>query len=507
MKTLRLVLTDQLSRTLSALQDIDIKQDLILMLELAEDCTQVKHHKKKLVYLLSAMRHFAQELLQRGYNLIYIPLTDSKNTGTLISEITRVVALHQPDKIIVTWPAEYRIFQQLEVLKQNLKIPVEIREDDRFLATRAEFSAWAEGRKELRMEYFYRVMRIKHNILMQKGRPEGGKWNYDSENRQIPKNNLLIPKSYHTEPDTITLEVMNLVTENFSEHFGDILPWHFAVTRAQALDALAQFIDERLEFFGDYQDAMIENEPWMFHSHLSIYINNGLLEPLECIQRAQTAYYERKVPLNAAEGFIRQILGWREYVRGIYWLKMPSYKNLNYLSAIRSLPDFFWSGDTKMNCVAQCVKETRENAYAHHIQRLMVLGNFLLLAGINPAQVNEWYLLVYADAFEWVELPNVTGMILYADGGVLASKPYAASGAYIDKMSNYCKNCQYNVKQKNGPTACPFNYLYWNFLLEHRDQLRGNHRLAMIYSVIDKMSPTKIQDIRNDATEFLSELT
>jgi len=278
------------------------------------------------------------------------------------------------------------------------------------------------------------------------------------------------------------------------------------VTRADALRALDHFIEHRLSQFGDYQDAMIQGEPWMFHSHISFYLNCGLLLPLECARAAERAFHAGDAPLNAVEGFIRQIIGWREYVRGIYWLKMPEYAQENFLDAVRPLPAFFWTAQTKMNCLRQCVLETKQNAYAHHIQRLMVLGNFALLAGLHPDEVNKWYLLVYADAYEWVELPNVSGMILFADGGYLASKPYAASGAYINKMSNYCKNCSYSVSKKNGPDACPFNYLYWNFYLDNQSKLKGNPRLNHPYATLAKMDDMKRDAIRDDARRFLEDL-
>ena len=267
---------------------------------------------------------------------------------------------------------------------------------------------------------------------------------------------------------------------------------------------MRKFIDERLANFGDYQDAMVQNKPWMYHSHLSFYINCGLLDPLECCQKAVSAYRVGTAPLNAVEGFIRQIIGWREYVRGIYWLKIPGYAKENYLQAKRSLPAFFWNTHTNMNCIRQCITETKQNAYAHHIQRLMVLGNFCLLTGINPRFVNEWYLTFYADAYEWVELPNVTGMTLYADGGYLASKPYIAGGAYINRMSNYCKRCTYKVSKKNGPDACPFNYLYWNFVIEHEDKLSGNQRMSHSYRTLAKMDDEKLKSIRSNAARFLN---
>ena len=299
---------------------------------------------------------------------------------------------------------------------------------------------------------------------------------------------------------------MSLVAGHFPDHFGDLEPFYFAVTRQQALQTLNLFIEERLPNFGDYQDAMIEGEPWMYHSHISFYLNCGLLLPLECVKAAEKVYQQGKAPLNAVEGFIRQIIGWREYVRGIYWLEMPEYAQKNFFDAKHNLPDFYWTADTKMNCLHQCVLETQKNAYAHHIQRLMVLGNFSLIAGIDPVQVNEWFLSVYADAYEWVELPNVSGMTLFADGGYLASKPYAAGGSYINKMSDYCKNCNYKVTKKNGEDACPFNYLYWDFLIRNRDKLESNHRIGMMYKMYDRMGDDKKQAISDDSKNFLKSI-
>ena len=326
------------------------------------------------------------------------------------------------------------------------------------------------------------------------------------KNRKPPKEGLDIPKPYSKDIDDITRDVMTLIAERFSNHFGDIEPFYYAVTRNQALQALNLFIKQRLGYFGDYQDAMIEGEPWMYHSQISFYLNCGLLLPLECVEAAEDAYYQGQAPLNAVEGFIRQIVGWREYIRGVYWLKMPDYASQNFLKAKRDLPDFYWTADTKMNCLAQCVSETKQNAYAHHIQRLMVLGNFALLAGIDPKQVNEWFLIVYADAYEWVELPNVSGMILFADGGYLASKPYAAGGSYINKMSNYCKNCDYKVTKKNGLDACPFNYLYWDFLARNRNKLQFNHRIAMMYKTYDRMNEERKETIAHESRQFLDNL-
>lgn len=504
MKALRLILGDQLNQAISSLRDTDKNQDIIFMCEVWEEATYVNHHKKKIAFIFSAMRHFAQELRNDGFHVVYTKLDDPDNLGSFKDELKRIVDQYKPEQIVVTEASEYRVLEDMK--SWDFDIPLDIRIDDRFLCTHTEFSDWATGRKQLRMEYFYREMRKKHNILMHDGKPEGGQWNYDSENRKPPKEGLNIPQTYHSNPDDITKDVMHLVTEKFPDHFGDLDPFHFAVTRSQALQALNQFITERLCNFGDYQDAMIQDEPCMYHSHLSFYINCGLLLPLECVQAAEDAYKQGHAPLNAVEGFIRQIIGWREYVRGIYWLKMPEYETDNFLEANRQLPPLFWGAETQMNCMRQCVKETKENAYAHHIQRLMVIGNFSLIAGLDPAEVNEWYMIVYADAYQWVELPNVTGMILFADGGFLGSKPYAASGAYINKMSDYCKKCRYKATKKNGPDACPFNYLYWDFLMRNQEKLRGNHRLGMIYKTMERMDDDKINAIKSDSQSFFKRM-
>ncbi|OSQ34770.1 cryptochrome/photolyase family protein [Thalassospira sp. MCCC 1A01428] len=507
MGRLRVILGDQLSQSISCLTGCDKTRDTILMCEVWDEATYVAHHKKKIAFLFSAMRHFARDLRKTGYNIDYIQLDDAENSGSFRGEVNRAIARHAPEQIIVTHPGEYRVLQDMKTWQKAFALPVEIRDDDRFLCGLDEFRDWAKDRTQLRMEFFYREMRKKHGILLENGKPVGGQWNFDTQNRKPPKNDMDIPAPYQSRPDDITNDVLDLVAARFGSHFGDLQPFHFAVTRQQALNALDQFINQRLAQFGDYQDAMVQNQPWMFHAHLAFYLNCGLLLPLECIKAAENAYYRGDVPLNAAEGFIRQILGWREFVRGIYWLRMPGYGDENYFEATAALPEFYWTAQTKMNCLRQCVLETRKNAYAHHIQRLMVLGNFALLAGISPRDVNEWFLIVYADAFEWVEMPNVSGMILFADGGYLASKPYAAGGGYISKMSNYCDNCSYKVSKKNGPDACPFNYLYWDFLARNRTKLADNHRVGMMYKTYDRMGDDKKQAIADDANRFLKSLS
>lgn len=507
MTALRLVLGDQLSHGLAALADIDASKDIVLMAEVHEEVTYVKHHKRKVALLFSAMRHFAGELREAGITVDYIRLGDTSSSGTSLGgELARAVARHKPDRLVVTEPGEFRLLRAMRDWQAEFEIDVEIRPDTRFLCPHEMFADWAEGRKVLRMDFFYREMRRHHEVLMKDGKPIGGKWNYDAENRASPDLSLTVPKPKIFPPDEITTEVLELVAEHCSDHFGDLDDFGFAVTRDQALAVLDHFIAERLPLFGTYQDAMIEGEPWMYHSHIGCYMNCGLLQPSEVIRAGEAAYHAGEAPLNAVEGFIRQILGWREFVRGIYWLKMPEYASLNFLQAKRSLPDFYWTGATEMNCIAQSVDATRRYAYAHHIQRLMVLGNFALLAGIDPRLVNEWFLVVYADAYEWVELPNVSGMVLFADGGYLASKPYAAGGAYINRMSNYCGNCRFKVAKKTGDEACPFNYLYWDFMIRNRDHLGGNARLGMMYKSLDRMAPERVVEIQSDATRFLTSL-
>lgn len=507
MTTLRLILGDQLDHEMASLRDVDAKQDVVMLCEVAAETGYVKHHKKKIAFLFSAMRHFAAELAARGLNVRYTRLDDAGNAGSFTGEAARAVKETGATRIVTVFPGEYRVLEEMKGWAAALGVPVDIREDDRFLTTPAAFAAWAHGRKNLRMEFFYREMRRQYDVLMDGDEPEGGQWNYDADNRKFPPGGgLLIPRPSWTEPDEMTREVMDLVAARFDDHFGDLEPFYFAVTRTQALEVLDKFIAERLPLFGDYQDAMVQGQPWMYHSHISFYLNCGLLRPLEVVKAAEAAYRAGKAQLNAAEGFIRQVMGWREYVRGVYWLRMPGYAEENFLQAKRKLPWFYWDAQTDMNCLRQCVTETRQNAYAHHIQRLMVLGNFALLAGIDPAQVNEWYLIVYADAYEWVELPNVSGMILFADGGYLASKPYAASGAYIDKMSDYCAGCRYDVKEKTGPRACPFNYLYWNFMMENEERLGKNPRLGYSYKTLARMSPEKRAQIKRESLEFLDSL-
>jgi deoxyribodipyrimidine photolyase-related protein len=506
MSVLRLVLGDQLSREVSALDGLDPARDVVLMVEVAEETTYVPHHKQKIALILAAMRHFAADLSAEGIRVEYVRLDDHGNTGSFTGELERAVQRLRPQRVVATEPGEWRVEEMMRGWSAALGLPVEIREDRRFFCSRGRFARWAGGRRTYRMEFFYRDMRRETGLLMEGDEPAGGRWNFDPENRRSLPRGAVPPPRLRFEPDAVTREVLDLVAARFADHFGDLEPFGWAVTRSGALEALDHFIRDALPTFGDYQDAMKRGEPFLYHAVLSPYLNCGLLDPREVCAAAEAAWKAGHAPLNAVEGFIRQILGWREYVRGIYWLRMPDYARSNALRATRPLPWFYWSGVTDMACIAEVVGETRRHAYAHHIQRLMVTGNFALLAGIDPAEVEAWYLAVYADAYDWVELPNTHGMALFADGGLLASKPYAASGAYINRMSDYCSRCRYDPALKAGPDACPFNYLYWNFIIENRDRLAGNPRMAMPYRSLDAMDPGRRDEIRRDAASFLDGL-
>jgi deoxyribodipyrimidine photolyase-related protein len=501
-----LVLGDQLSLDLSSLRAANPKTDVILMVEVQEEATYVRHHQKKIAFIFSAMRHFAQDLAAKGWTVDYVKLDAPDNSGSFTGEIARAIKRHGPNALIVTEASEYRVAKMMTSWAKRFGLPVEIFPDDRFLASHDLFETWAQDRKQLRMEYFYRDMRKITGLLMENGAPVGGEWNYDHENRKVPKGDIKMPEPPRFAPDAITQDVLKLVASRFGNHIGTLEPFWFAVTRTDAKKALKYFLKFGLAQFGDYQDAMVVEHKYLFHSVISQYLNCGLLNPLEVCRAVEAEYHAGRAPLNAVEGYIRQIIGWREYIRGIYWLKMPDYASVNYFEATQDLPDFYWTGDTKMMCLKSAITQTIEEAYAHHIQRLMVTGNFAMMVGVDPHQVHEWYLAVYADAYEWVEMPNVLGMSQFADGGLLGSKPYASSGAYIKKMSNYCKSCAYKVEVKAGPEACPFNYLYWDFLARHRDKLGFNPRMGQMYSTYDKLGDVRKKEITQDAKEFLKRI-
>ena len=503
-KTLRMILGDQLSPTLSSLSDLDPTQDIVLMAEVQAECTYVRHHAIKIVLVLSGMRHFARALAARGVRVEYVKLDDAENTQSLRGEFQRAVARHRPDRAVLTEPGEWRLADDMRHWQADFGVETDIRDDTRFFARIQDFLSWARDRRGLRMEFFYREMRRRSGYLMDGEKPVGERWNFDPENRNSLPKQVQAPATPQFPPDEITREVMELVASRFPAHVGDPADFSLPVTGEQARAALADFVENRLPSFGTWQDAMKTGEPVLFHALVSTSMNLGLLLPAEICDAAEAAYRSGHAPLNAVEGFIRQILGWREFVRGIYWANMPDYSTKNALDATRRMPWFYWSGETKMNCLHQSIGDTLKHAYAHHIQRLMITGNFALLAGLHPDDLDEWYLVVYADAYEWVEMPNTRGMALFADGGIMGSKPYAASGAYINRMSDYCKGCVYDVKDAVGSRACPFNYLYWDFFARHEKALSGNIRLAMPMKTLSRMDPAKVAAMRANAARFLN---
>lgn len=500
------ILGDQLTPAITSLEGVDAASAVVLMMEVADETTYVRHHKKKIAFILAAMRHHAERLRGLGWTVDYVPLDDPDNAGSFTGEIARAIERHAPERIIVTEAGEWRVAAMLENWETLFGLPVEIRADTRFIASHAAFEAWCEGRKQLRMEYFYREIRRETGLLMNGDEPAGGIWNYDSENRKPAERDLLMPRPIAFRPDATTRAVIALVADRFADHPGTLDTFTFAVTHEEAMRQQRHFLNDALPRFGDYQDAMLSDEPYLWHSTLSPYLNAGLLDPLDLCRKVEARWRDGDVPLNAAEGFIRQIIGWREYVRGIYWREGPDYVRRNFLGAKRALPGFYWSGETDMNCLSQAIGQTLDLAYAHHIQRLMITGNFALLIGADPAQVHQWYLEVYADAYEWVELPNTLGMSQFGDGGLLGSKPYAASGAYINRMSDYCRRCRYDVKQRTGEDACPFNALYWDFLARNEARLGDNPRLAMPYRTWAKMAAADKRAIRAAAHAFLDRL-
>lgn len=502
MVKLILVLGDQLSPGLSALGNADKLTDVVVMAEVMGEAEYVPHHPKKIAFTFAAMRKFSERLRKDGWTVAYTHLDDAQNSQSIVGELLRRAAEFGAGDVIATEPGEWRLITALGAAP----LPVQILPDDRFITSHAQFFTWAEGRKELRMEWFYRDMRRKTGLLMEGDKPAGGKWNFDHDNRKGPPKSFAFYGPIAFEPDAQVTAVLDLVEAKFGNNFGDLRPFWYATDAQQAEQQLDHWITNGLPSFGTYQDAMIEGEAFLSHSLISFYINAGLLDPLDVCRRVEQAWKDGFAPINAAEGYIRQIIGWREYMRGIYFREGPEYTARNVLGHRRDLPAMYWGEATQMNCVGQAVAQTKTEAYAHHIQRLMVTGNFALLAGIDPSQVHEWYLAVYADAYEWVEAPNVIGMSQFADGGIVGSKPYISSGNYIAKMSNYCKGCAYDVKVKEGEGACPFNLLYWHFLDQHRDRFAQNPRMGQMYRVWDKMDEAKRTRVLQQADAWLARM-
>lgn len=502
-RRLCLVLGDQLSFDLASLTELDPHQDAVLMVEVREEARHVPHHPQKIVFIFSAMRHFARALQQQGICVHYVSFDDPLNTGSVPSELIRWQSLLQPEEIHLTECGDWRLEQSLK----ECDLSIQWHSDSRFLCSRDEFSSWGKDKKQLRMEFFYREMRRKSGLLMNAdGSPAGGSWNFDADNRKALPRGVATPYPMRFSPDAITQEVLLLVRDNFTTHYGSIKAFDYPVTHADAQALWDYFLDYGLAGFGDYQDAMACDEPFLFHARISAALNIGLLDVRKLCRDVESAWSSGRIKLNAAEGFIRQLIGWREYVRGVYWLKMPDYAKGNLFDNSRSLPEFYWTGKTEMNCMRQAINQSLEYAYAHHIQRLMVTGNFALLAGIVPAEICEWYLAIYMDAFDWVELPNTLGMVMHADGGYLGSKPYCASGQYINRMSDYCRSCVYKVSESTTENACPFNALYWHFIMRHGELLRGNPRMGMTYKNLDRLSESKRDALWQRGERLLAKL-
>ena len=500
-KTTIWILGDQLNPEISSLAGIDKAECVVLLIESLARARQRPYHKQKLVFIWSAMRHFAQELRELGYQVDYYEAQPNLKTG-----LKAHFKKYRPGRLRLMETAEHGRSGHLAGIIETYNIPVDLTPNNMFLSRQAEFAHSARNKKSLVMENFYRQMRRRTGLLMKGDKPEGGQWNYDKLNRQRPPADHIFPQIPRYAPDQITKGVIELVKREFSEHFGELDHFWLPVTRQDAHHFAHDFFENRLDLFGPYEDAIVVGQPGLYHSLLSPLLNVGLLEPLELCRQAEARYKARQARLNSVEGFIRQIIGWREFMYQVYHLQMPDYLKANHFKADLPLPDFYWSGETDMRCVAEAINNLRVYGSNHHIQRLMITGNFALIAGLNPQAVNDWYWLSYTDAYEWVVTPNVLGMALYADGGLLATKPYAASANYINKMSNCCAGCVYNQRETIGEKACPFNALYWDFLARYYSTLKQNPRMNLVLAMFDKRDSDQMQAIRRRANEIRDKL-
>jgi len=501
LRTLVVVLGDQLDLDAAAFDGFDAAQDAVWMAEVAEESTHVWSGKQRTALFLAAMRHFAQALRGAGRPLHYKCLDDADNRGSLAAELHAAIQALKPQRLVMTAPGDWRVLQSLKAVAEEVGLALDIRDDRHFYTTVREFAAHAKGRKSLRLEYFYRELRQRHGVLMNNGKPAGGQWNFDADNRESfgREGPVGVPARASFAPDAITREVIALVNTRFAQHPGDLDSFAWPVTREDALSSLRVFIEQRLPLFGRFEDAMWPGEPWLYHSHLSAALNLKLLNPREVVQAAEVAYHAGRAPLQSVEGFIRQILGWREFVRGIYWTQMPGYLERNALDAQQTLPAWYWTGQTDIACLRDAITQTLQHGYAHHIQRLMVTGLFTLLLGVRPQEVHAWYLAVYVDAVEWVELPNTLGMSQYGDGGLMASKPYVATGKYIQRMGGPCAGCRYDPALREGERACPYTTLYWEFLMRHEALLQKNPRMALQVKNVARLSDAQRQAVTQRA--------
>ncbi len=500
-----LVLGDQLGWDSPALSDFDPAQDRLLMIEADSEANEVWSHQARIALFLSGMRHFANEAHHRRWPCAYSKVEDPQLPGDFAARLTHALGTHQPQTLVVLETGAWRMEQQIEEVARRTQTPLRWVTDTHFLCSRAEFAQWVGDKKELRMEFFYREMRKRHRVLMEgppgKPSPIGGQWNYDAENRKGfgAKGPGPVPEPARFAPDRVTQDVIALVRQRYAKHPGSLEDFAWPVTRADALQALQRFIDQRLEHFGAWQDAMWTTLPFGWHALLASSLNLHLISPREVVMAAQQAYHTHGLPLASVEGFVRQVLGWREFIRGVYWLDMPHMAQANHYQHTRDLPNWYWTGHTHMACMRATIGQTLQHGYAHHIQRLMVTGQFAVLAGISPQQVSAWYRAMYVDALEWVETPNTLGMALHANGGRFTSKPYVASGQYIARMSNYCKSCRYQPELRTGPDACPMTLLYWDFLIRHEADFAASPRTALTVKHVAKMSAADQQKIQAQA--------
>jgi deoxyribodipyrimidine photolyase-related protein len=503
-KTLRLILGDQLNVRHSWFDPVR-KNMAYTMMEVRQETDYVTHHIQKVTGFFAAMRQFAQEITGHGHRLFYLGLDHPENEQDIEQNLKKLIKREKFTRVEYLLPDEYRLDRQLEHMASRLPVPVAAAETEHFLTDRKEVKSFFKAKKRYLMESFYRQMRKKYDILLENGKPMGGKWNYDQRNRNRYDEAVPVPKAKVFNNDVSG--IVDMIDQCGIKTFGNIEPKSFIwpVSRAQSLELLREFLENRFPFFGTYQDAMTTESWSLFHSRLSFSLNTKMLHPMEVIRsamaQAQSAN-DPEISIEQLEGFVRQILGWREYVRGIYWAQMPAYEILNYFGHKGSLPDYYWTGKTRMNCMGSAIKQSLDHAYAHHIQRLMITGNFALLAGVHPDEVDAWYLGVYMDAIQWVELINTRGMSQFADGGIVATKPYIASANYIRKMSDYCNGCVYIKDKSHGDGSCPFNSLYWSFLHQHRQKLEKNPRMSMMYRTMDRMTDSTRNEILHQARKY-----
>lgn len=508
-ETLAVMLGDQLDVTAEPWRSLDPATDAVLLAEVLEESTVVWSHRQRTALFLSAMRHAAMALDARGIPVRYVRLDDPHNTQSLAGEIARAVTLLRPRRVVGMEAGEWRLVDLLRdaVARASSGVTVEVVPDPHFLTSIGDFRAWASGRKALVMEHFYRQQRRRLDVLMEDGKPAGGRWNYDAENRDAFRAAPAPPAPYTPVPDGVTEEVRRLVARRLPDAPGRLDAFTWPVTREEARRARDDFVEHRLPRFGSVQDAMWTDEPWLYHSRLGAPLNLKLLDVESCVDGAVRALGEGHAPLASVEGFVRQLIGWREFIRGVYWTEGDDYRTRNALGADGDLPGFYWTAETDMACMAHCLGQVVEHGYGHHIQRLMITGNFALIAGIHPTQVADWYLAMYVDAVDWVTAPNTVGMILHADGGVVGTKPYAASGRYVKRMSNYCRECRYEPGRRipgapGDREPCPFTVFYWDFLLRHETRFRSNRRMTLMLKHLDRIDDDEARLIRKQADEL-----